>query len=113
MVSLPAEKQKDCLLHITEGIELLVKLLEDLVHGNYALADCAMNARLGAADLAAGRQPEQPGFAIARKPLTRGCEAACSEPSGKSCLITDVAEIPPRLRLIGEKTKNAPWRGVF
>jgi FlgN protein len=35
-------EETGCLLHITEGIELLVKQLEDLAHGNYALADCAM-----------------------------------------------------------------------
>jgi hypothetical protein len=35
-------EETGCLLHITEGIELLVKLLEDQAHGNYVLADCAM-----------------------------------------------------------------------
>jgi FlgN protein len=31
-----------CLLHIAEGIEILVIQLEDQARGNYALADCAM-----------------------------------------------------------------------
>jgi hypothetical protein len=35
-------EEAGCLLHITEGIELLVNQLEDLARGNYALADCAM-----------------------------------------------------------------------
>jgi hypothetical protein len=35
-------EEAGCLLHISEGIELLVKLLEEQAHGNYALADCAM-----------------------------------------------------------------------
>ncbi len=35
-------EETGCLLHITEGIELVAELLEDLTRGNYALADCAM-----------------------------------------------------------------------
>ena len=35
-------EEAGCLLHITEGIEMLVIQLEDLARGNYALADCAM-----------------------------------------------------------------------
>jgi hypothetical protein len=35
-------EEAGCLFHITEGIETLVIQLEELAHGNYALADCAM-----------------------------------------------------------------------
>jgi len=35
-------EEAGCLLHITEGIEALVKRLGDLSQGNYALANCAM-----------------------------------------------------------------------
>lgn len=35
-------EEANCMQHVTEGIETLVLLLEDLVRGNYALADCAM-----------------------------------------------------------------------
>jgi hypothetical protein len=35
-------EESDCLFHINAGIDMLVIQLDDLVRGNFALADCAM-----------------------------------------------------------------------